>query len=234
MKVVRHSHHEQFLRLANEDAALLVSSGRWVYTSKFEARKVTPRQERPLWLRIGMFVTTLAMIVAVLLLSSAAKATDLKVPKRPTEPYKACLTQAQAAEVYPGKYLKYRQIGKERCYYAGARLPKHVFIPNAAVKAVAGRSPVPSTPAALFSPGDLASRRGEPALDPRATGVAVTPARLPTQDSARVQAAPAGSIPDVGATLQDMAEDAFLALTGMPETYWTFDSYWSRMMGWPR
>lgn len=126
MKVVRHSHHEQFLRLANDDAALLVSSGRWVYTSKFEARKATQHPARSLPFRIFMFVTTLAMIIAALLLSTSARAADKPVPK--AVPYKVCLTQPQARQVYPGQHLKYREVQGERCWFAGKTLPKSAFI----------------------------------------------------------------------------------------------------------
>ena len=34
-------------------------------------------------------------------------------------PSRDCLSQAQAAKVYPGKYLKYREIGAVRCWFAG-------------------------------------------------------------------------------------------------------------------
>lgn len=125
MKAIKHSHYEQYLRLSNDDAALLVGSGRWVFVSKFEARKAIERQRpgRPLWLRIGLFVTTLAMIIATLLLTTSARATDLKVPK--LHPYKVCLTQSQAAAVYPGKHLRYREIGRDKCwYYTSGKTPK--------------------------------------------------------------------------------------------------------------
>ena len=111
MKVVKHAHHGTIFRLPNEDAHLLVSSGRYVYSSKFEARQAAQRPARPLWLRIGMFVTTLAMIIAALLLSTSAKAADKPVPK--LTPYKVCLSQAQAASVYKGKRLKYREVSGE-------------------------------------------------------------------------------------------------------------------------
>lgn len=226
MKVVRHSHHEQFLRLANDDAALLVSSGRWVYTSKFEARKVTQRPAgRSLPWRIFMFVTTLAMIIATLLLTTSARAADKPLPK--LQPYKVCLTQSQAAQVYKGKRLKYREIGSDKCWYAGARLPKHAFY--------AGGSPVPSTLAAMRTPRDPESRRGEPApVNAHPVGTAVSLPRLDTQDTPRVEGQ-SGSIPEVSGFnitkfTATLVEDAVMALTGVPESFWTFDATWSRAM----
>lgn len=236
MKAIKHSHYEQYLRLSNDDAALLVSSGRWVFVSKFEARKAIERQRsaRPLALRIFTFVSALLAVVALLVLSTSARAADLRVPK--SVPYKVCLTQAQATQVYPGKRLKYREVSGERCWYAGARLPKYAFYSRAEAKQTLGPSNKvvrARHDSAVHVPNSGFDSRDGSQL-PHATGVAVTPARLPTQDSARVQAAPSGSIPDVGASLQAMAEDAFLALTGRPESFFTFDAYWDRMTGWVR
>jgi hypothetical protein len=68
---------------------------------------------------------------------------------------------------------------------------------------------------------------------PRAM-VAAKPARTETQET-RAQVVPVGSIPAAGAlSHQDMMEDAFLALTGKPESSFTFDAYWNRMTGWGR
>jgi hypothetical protein len=42
-------------------------------------------------------------------------------------PNRDCLSQAQAAKVYPGKYLKYREIGAVRCWFAGRTPDKSEF-----------------------------------------------------------------------------------------------------------
>jgi hypothetical protein len=182
------------------------------------------------------------MIAIALLLSTSARAADLKVPK--LLPYQACLTQAQAAQVYKGKRLKYREVGKERCWYAGATLPKHAFMSSRGGK-VAGaiRNRDVAHAERLDGVGEDSTRGSIPRADgvatvpreanPRATEVAVAPTRTIIMDAQRVQG-PLGLIPSAGASLTEMAEDAFLALTGRPEAYWTFDAYWDRMTGWNR
>ena len=42
-------------------------------------------------------------------------------------PSRDCHSQAQAAKVYPGKSLKYRQIGSVRCWFAGRTPDKSEF-----------------------------------------------------------------------------------------------------------
>ena len=42
-------------------------------------------------------------------------------------PSRDCLSQVQAAKVYPGKSLKYRQIGSVRCWFAGRTPDKSEF-----------------------------------------------------------------------------------------------------------
>jgi hypothetical protein len=42
-------------------------------------------------------------------------------------PSRDCLSQAQAAKVYPGKPVKYRQIGMVRCWFAGRTPDKSGF-----------------------------------------------------------------------------------------------------------
>jgi hypothetical protein len=42
-------------------------------------------------------------------------------------PSRDCLSQAQAAKVYPGKSLRYRQIGTVRCWFAGRMPDKSEF-----------------------------------------------------------------------------------------------------------
>jgi hypothetical protein len=105
-------------------------------------------------------------------------------------PWRVCLTMEQAIATYKGKKIgtpRYRQIGKDKCWYIASKTPaKSEFIV------------------------------------PRATGVAVTPARLPNKEQQRVQAVPVGSIPAAGA-LSYSADDyesglagAFEALCGGP------------------
>jgi len=61
---------------------------------------------------------TLAAIVMLLALIAAPA---LGAPSR------ACLTQSAAAKAHPGKYLKYRQVGSTRCWFAGATPDKSEF-----------------------------------------------------------------------------------------------------------
>jgi len=60
---------------------------------------------------------TLPAILMLLPLTSAAHAA----------PSRECLSQAQAAKVYPGKFLKYREIGSLRCWFAGPTPDKSEF-----------------------------------------------------------------------------------------------------------
>src|SRR5215467_14029207 len=60
---------------------------------------------------------TLPAILMLLPLTSAAHAA----------PSRECLSQAQAAKVYPGKFLKYREIGSLRCWFAGRTPDKSEF-----------------------------------------------------------------------------------------------------------
>jgi len=61
---------------------------------------------------------TLAAIVTLLALMATPA---LAAPSR------ACLTQSEAAKAHPGKYLKYRQVGSVRCWFAGATPDKSEF-----------------------------------------------------------------------------------------------------------
>jgi hypothetical protein len=42
-------------------------------------------------------------------------------------PSRDCLSQAQAAKVYPGNSLKHRQVGSVRCWFAGRTPDKSEF-----------------------------------------------------------------------------------------------------------
>jgi len=77
---------------------------------------------------------TLAAIVTLLALMATPA---LAAPSR------ACLTQGEAAKAHPGQYLKYRQVGSVRCWFAGATPDKSEFkiahagkAPRAATSAV--------------------------------------------------------------------------------------------------
>ena len=67
-------------------------------------------------------------------------------------PSRACLTQSEAAKAHPGQYLKYRQIGAVRCWFAGATPAKSEFkIVHAGVgmrAAPSGARRLQATPAA--------------------------------------------------------------------------------------
>ena len=66
----------------------------------------------------GVQMRTLAAILMLLALTSAPV---LAAPSR------ACLTQSAAAKAHPGQYLKYRQVGSTRCWFAGATPEKSEF-----------------------------------------------------------------------------------------------------------
>ena len=59
--------------------------------------------------------------LAILMLLGLMSAPALAAPSR------TCLTQSQAAKEYPGKYLKYRQVGSSRCWFAGRTPDKSEF-----------------------------------------------------------------------------------------------------------
>jgi hypothetical protein len=61
---------------------------------------------------------TLFVALLAFLLTSAAAG---------TAPSRECLSQAEAAKVYPGKFLKYREIGSLRCWFAGRTPDKSEF-----------------------------------------------------------------------------------------------------------
>jgi hypothetical protein len=60
-------------------------------------------------------------LAAMLMLLALTSAPALAAPSR------ACLTQSEAAKAHPGKYLKYRQVGSVRCWFAGATPAKSEF-----------------------------------------------------------------------------------------------------------
>src|SRR5215470_8359179 len=59
--------------------------------------------------------------LAILVLLALTAAPALAAPTR------ACLTQNEAAKEYRGKYLKYRQVGSVRCWFAGRTPDKSEF-----------------------------------------------------------------------------------------------------------
>src|SRR5258705_10793757 len=61
---------------------------------------------------------TLFVALLAFLLTSAAAG---------TAPTRECLSQAEAAKAYPGKFLKYREIGSSRCWFAGPTPDKSEF-----------------------------------------------------------------------------------------------------------
>jgi hypothetical protein len=61
--------------------------------------------------------TLIVALLALFALTSVAAAA----------PSRDCLSQAQAAKVSPGKYLKYREIGPVRCWFAGRTPDKSEF-----------------------------------------------------------------------------------------------------------
>jgi len=60
-------------------------------------------------------------LAAILMLLALTSAPVLAAPSR------ACLTQSAAAKAHPGQYLKYRQVGSTRCWFAGATPEKSEF-----------------------------------------------------------------------------------------------------------
>ena len=87
-------------------------------------------------------------LAAILMLLALTAAPALAAPSR------ACLTQSAAAKAHPGKYLKYRQVGSTRCWFAGATPDKSEFkIVHASLRAAStdkqsGAWRAPTAPAA--------------------------------------------------------------------------------------
>jgi hypothetical protein len=100
--------------MPNEDAHLLVSSGRYVYVSKFEARDAALSLRRSWLARIGMFVAAALAVMALLMLTTSAQA-------RPCE----SLTTVQAK--HPGQHAKYRSVDGRKCWYVGRTPAKSEF-----------------------------------------------------------------------------------------------------------
>src|SRR5215470_6440583 len=60
-------------------------------------------------------------LAATLMLLALISAPALAAPSR------ACLTQSEAHKAHPGEYLKFRQIGSVRCWFAGRTPDKSEF-----------------------------------------------------------------------------------------------------------
>lgn len=182
-------------------------------------------------------------IIAGLLLGTSAKAADRQVP------YKVCLTQAQAASIYKGKRLKYREVGAERCWYAGVRLPKHAFIGSRPVERFVGvhGSSNRARPSGVItgleragtaSSGVDGSNPSRSTINAHPIGIAVSLSRPIQQEAPRVEER-SGSIPEVSTVRRTdftvtLEDDALLALSGRPETDFSFEAFWAERTGWPR
>ena len=142
-------------------------------------------------------------LAAILMLLALMSAPALAGPSR------ACLTQSEAAKAHPGKYLKYRQIGSVRCWFAGATPDKsefkmaHADVRHASVGMRAAQS---------------GTRRlqGAPATDDALVGLAGTLCAGPCEDLRTVD-------PKELAVRREAAHSAFVE-------YWLSfsDQYWLR------
>jgi hypothetical protein len=103
-------------------------------------------------------------LAAVLILLALMSTPALAAPGR------ACLTQNEAAKAHPGEYLKYRQVGSVRCWFAGATPDKSEF-----KIAHAGKGPRAKTSAAPRPPA-------APATDDALVGLAGTLCAGPCED----------------------------------------------------
>jgi hypothetical protein len=141
MKCIQHSRHGTIFRMPNEDAHLLVSSGRYVYISKFEARDAALSPRRSWLARIGIFAAAALAIMALLMLTTSAQA-------RP------CESLATVQKKHPGQYARYRSVDGHKCWYVGKRVPaKSEFVvaksnPRAGAKPNLGNTRHEPTPAA--------------------------------------------------------------------------------------
>src|SRR3954462_332488 len=71
-------------------------------------------------------------------------------------PSRDSLSQVQAAKVYPGKYLKYREIGTVRCWFAGRTPDKSEFkIARAGTEPRAARATPSGTQRVQAAPAEL-------------------------------------------------------------------------------
>jgi hypothetical protein len=111
-------------------------------------------------------------------------------------PGRACLTQSEAAKEYPGKPLKYRQVGSIRCWFAGRTPAKSEFkivvrapAPKAAYASAAQRSR--NAPVAPPAADDLVGLAGTLCAglceDLRAIDPQVLAARLETAHAAFIE-----------------------------------------------
>jgi hypothetical protein len=145
---------------------------------------------------------TLAAILTLLALMSAPA---LAAPSR------ACLTQSEATKAHPGKYLKYRQVGSVRCWFAGVTPAKSEF---KVARASAGvRHAGVGVRAASSAPRRL---QAAPAADDALLGLAGTLCAGPCEDLRTID-------PKELATRREAAHSAFVE-------YWLSfsDQYWLR------
>jgi hypothetical protein len=108
-------------------------------------------------------------------------------------PSRACLTQSEAAKVHPGKYLKYRQVGSVRCWFAGRTPEKSEFkiVRRAPAAKAAYASAAPRPRSAPTAADDLVGLSGTlcagPCEDLRTVDPQVLAARLETAHAAFIE-----------------------------------------------
>jgi len=145
----------------------------------------------------------LAILIGAVLLGSQARAADLPVP------FRVCLTLEQAVQTHKGKHigtLKYRLIGKDKCWYV-AQNSRHV---------VAKSEFIPRSTSVAARPTRLITE-------------------IQTRVEAQAGAVPAaGATPSLFTNM--FIDDAFKALTSYPENSFEngFDALWLSRTGWAR
>lgn len=207
MKAIKHAHHEQYLRLSNEDAALLVSSGRWVFVSKFQAREAAMKPRRQMWRRVLLVAVWLAAVLAALVVVGANAA-----HARP------CESLATVQKKHPGQYARYRSVEGQKCWYVGKRVPaKSEFVIAKKSNAVANVS--------VEAPGHGQKR---PVVELTSRLAAGRTAATTSENGRDSRERPAPSWKETGtASYEEQINDAFLALCGGPcPQLMTFEDRW--------
>jgi hypothetical protein len=132
--------------------------------------------------------TFLAILMLLALMSAPALITPVSAaPSRP------CLTQNEAAKEYRGKPLKYRQVGSNRCWFAGRTPEKSEFkiVRRAPAPKAAYASVAPRPRSAPTAADDLVGLAGSlcagPCEDLRTVEPEVLAARLETAHAAFIE-----------------------------------------------
>ena len=91
------------------------------FRRRFPARNVCRLGGLMAYCGVSIIGGTMRTLAATLMLLALISAPALAAPSR------ACLTQSEAHKAHPDQYLKYRQVGSVRCWFAGRTPDKSEF-----------------------------------------------------------------------------------------------------------